>query len=384
MERHHHPADHHRTVFPMQPVVAASVEPLDREQLIPRQDRERVREARRTVDPREILAGVEARAPKQERAGPAMRDAVLERAARQQRDPRDAGAPDAGKAARQAEPRRLPDPIGRVDDGRPRASKHGRGVVERVGAPIRVADRVEDEVVRRQRHRVAMLDHQRVQPDPVVGEDQPRRDVAAARGNELEHAQRRRIVAPIRRADQRARRKAARAVIGGEILVDPVQQVGEALMGFRDVAVDRERRLVMQARLVGAPGTPKQMGEVDPRAGIRRMSDDGLAVGHERSAAMAGPDHQRAEIGERPTMAEIGFEHGEIGVPRTVGPPHPVEPAGPLEQRCRPMRPRRQASPEGRRDGGHVRRRNRLAGRTWLDDRHPRSSLTITLTRRLS
>ena len=180
---------------------------------------------------------------------------------------------------------------------------------------------------------VGVLGHHRVGEELAVVEQPAGRDVAAARRDELQHADRTGRAAVARR-HRRGSGEAPVAVAGGGGLVHAVQQVGQALVGGAVRGVERQGGLVLRPGLRRV-GFAQQGGQVHPGGGVVRVGGDGLGVGGAGGAGVAGGGEQRAEVGQRAAVAELLRQHGEVALPGCLPLPQLVEQAGVVEQRAR-------------------------------------------------
>ena len=319
MQRVEPAVDHHRAIFPRVAIGAPRIQELDRPERVAGQRSDRRGEAGGAFDAHEMAAGVEAGAAQQKRKAQALareerrRVGRLERGAGEVRHARHDEAGNSGEAARVLEPRRGAHRVGPIDHRRRAAREERSGRGERGSGAVGIADRVEDETMRRQRDIGAAKfgDDGRDAEQPVI-EQEAGRDVAAARRDEEQQR------LPLARAaigqiPQEAVAEAERAMAVGRLLLAELGQgLRHALMRRGEIGRERQRAFVMFARLRERAVLEQEIGEVDLRRGIAGMARRSLAVKRARGAAIALRVEEIGKVVERAEMRRRAGQHREI------------------------------------------------------------------------
>ena len=186
---------------------------------------------------------------------------------------------------------------------------------------IGVADRVEDQVVRRQGfggiEEIGDQDGRAV--DALVDQEAGRNIASGGRDHEEQpHAAARAVP---RKLDEIAVAKALTAVPRRRFVVAALgQNACHALMRLGQVRRARERDLIVRAGRRDIAFVEQHVGEIDPRQGSVGMPCHRLAVARARGAQVSGRVEEGSEIVERAKMRSVLRQHGEIVAPRLVEP----------------------------------------------------------------
>ena len=100
--------------------------------------------------------------------------------------------------------------------------------------------------------------------------------------------------------------------VAGGVFAQGEKQKAEALLGFREVGVCRQRGLIVLARFRERPVLEQQVGEVDPGRRRIRMMGDRLAIAAQGRAAMTALERQAAEVGEGAEMTFVAAKDVEV------------------------------------------------------------------------
>jgi hypothetical protein len=307
MQRIGHPIDKHHPILAGHPVRPPCVEVLDRKRISARQGSDSFSDRRPGLNTDEVLACVIAWRPQQQwKAQPGLRKSCHA----WHGYPRDASHPPSN-----AFPRSRSDQSRWIDHRSSATGGNPLGVGQRAFAQIGVTDRIYDQGVRRQR--VIRVDeigiNRRDRENPVV-DPMPRRHVATHRGNQ--HQQwNTGPWTPVATAHDR---------MAGEAL-PPMEarlpaQFGQcprkALMGSRQIWVDRKRDLILRAggRRIARLAQQIAVSHQGDRVGgiVSHRLSIGLSCGREKATSVG----QRPQLSQRNGMPGIEPQHIEIGLLR--------------------------------------------------------------------
>ena len=267
-------------------------------------------------DALEVLPGVIAGRPHEERETKSRRLQIGQRGRGRQ-----FGAPHRAHA-RGAHAGDLPEPggvacatgrehlRGRVDDRRVAARDEPLGQVQRPGGRVGVGDRVEHEVVRRQRlERIEVFDDERERDEEAIVQMALDRNVVGVLAAQQQHAHRR-SGALIARDRQRTRRHPELPVAVRRAGVAVVlEERGQAVVGERHLRVAPQRRFVIAPRRPGVSRLQSQVAQV--RQGRRLVGVPEERRGeHELGfIGLAGFEQQRSGAGQQ---ARLRLVHGLV------------------------------------------------------------------------
>ena len=183
--------------------------------------------------------------------------------------------------------------MGIVDDRRCGPCDQANGGLKCRPAKVSVADRIEDQLMFRQsRARIEMIGDHDAREIGAVVEERRGRDIAAARGDQLQQAHRRNRAAIGQGRDRMVAKAAAEMSLRAGPIAEIRQHGAEPLMRRRIIRIELQCRFIVPARLVVPVGAQEQVGEIDMRHRICRMVQDRLGIN-----AAGGID--RARLGEQ-------------------------------------------------------------------------------------
>ncbi len=207
-------------------------------------------------------------------------------------------------------PERVADPPGLhhrariVDHGHTGLRSEAAGGIQRRLAEVGVADGIEDQLVRRQPGLwVEMIGDNDGRQEARVVEEQTGRNVAAARGDQLQQPHRRLVAAVWQRRDGAAAKALVEMLPRTRAVAEIGEHGAEPLVRRRLIRIDPQRRLVMFARFLITAGAQQEIGEVDMRHRIAGMVQDRFRIDPAGGVDRAHLGQQRPEFVQR---AEIG------------------------------------------------------------------------------
>ena len=201
-----------------------------------------------------------------------------------------------------------------VDDRRARAGDDRFGDPQRIERPVDIADAVEDQVVRRQLEpRLIAFRDEGVQTHDAVVEERMGHDVAAVRGQQQQHVDRRPL-AVVRRDphDRLDERQLAVLELGIGVASRAIQQ-REREMQVRVLGTHAQAREVRRLGAGDVAVFEQRVAEVHVRHRFVRMLDDGLRMEGAGDDAFAVHVQERTEVGQRAEMRRIAGQEIAVG-----------------------------------------------------------------------
>ena len=300
MQRIHRAVDEQDAIFARHAVRPARVEAADRQQPFPRQKPLRRREPVRRFHPDEVLSGVKAGTAEQQREGQAgCRGGLADLLDRRGDD-----SGDGAQAAGVVQTGGLADAARGIDDRRACGSGQTFRMRQRGLAPVRVADRVDDQAVRRQARGgveeiSADLGHREdLRVDPPRGWD-----VAAAAGDQHQQGNAGSLAQKAPPDDGLSVITGAPMILGRRV-ARRRQNLGQALVRGRVIRVDGQDGLIQRPggrQIAVLPRQVRQAGSRHRFAGVEayRLPPGGSGRRTETAGRRERPQFDQRWAGRR-------------------------------------------------------------------------------------